>query len=90
MTFENILRRLRGAFGNALVWGVGWVTVGVALLATLRVVGVLSFSWAELLGFAVRLDPVHKLLLNGGFRECRKGRRGPERVCEGSGGWQRL
>ena len=58
MTFENILRRLRGAFGNALVWGAGWVTVGVALLATLRVVGVLSFSWAELFGFAVRLGIV--------------------------------
>jgi len=58
LTFENIFRRLRGAFGNALVWGAGWVTVGVALLATLRVVGVLSFSWAELLGFAVRLGIV--------------------------------
>ena len=58
MTFENILRRLRGAFGNALVWAAGWVAVGVALLATLRVVGVLSFSWEELTGFTVRLGIV--------------------------------
>jgi len=40
------------------VWGVGWVTAGVALLATLRVVGVFSFSWVELLGFAIRLGIV--------------------------------
>jgi hypothetical protein len=58
MTFENFLRRLRGAFGNALVWGAGWVAVGVALLATLRVVGVLSFPWAELIEFAARLGIV--------------------------------
>ncbi len=40
MDIDNILRRLRGALGNALVRGVGWVTAGVALLATLRVAGV--------------------------------------------------
>lgn len=58
MSFENTLRRLRGALGNALVWAAGWVTAGVALLATLRIVGVLSFSWVELLGFAIRLGIV--------------------------------
>ena len=38
--------------------GAGWVAAGVALLATLRVVGVLSFPWGELLGFAIRLGIV--------------------------------
>ncbi len=40
------------------MWGVGWVTAGLALLATLRVVGILTFPWVELIGFAVRLGIV--------------------------------
>ncbi|MFC1661132.1 hypothetical protein ACFL3S_06720 [Gemmatimonadota bacterium] len=54
MDIDNILRRLRGAFGNALVWGVGWLTVGLVLFATLRVLGVVSWSWAEVVGLAMR------------------------------------
>ena len=58
MDIDNILRRLRGALGNALVWGVGWVTAGLALLATLRVIGILTFPWVELIGYAIRLGIV--------------------------------
>ena len=58
MDIDNILRRLRGALGTALVWGVGWVAVGLALLATLRVVGVLTFPWADLVVFALRIGIV--------------------------------
>ena len=54
MAIENILRRLRGAFGNALVWGVGWFTAGLAIFGSLRVTGVVSVSWVEVLEYAVR------------------------------------
>jgi hypothetical protein len=56
MADSNISRRLRGAFGNALVWGVGWFTAGLALFATLRVAGILpdTFSWAEGLELATK------------------------------------
>ncbi len=56
MTGREIFRRLRGALGNALVWGAGWFVAGLALFAGLRVVGVLppSFSWVEVFEYAVR------------------------------------
>lgn len=56
MTDDNILRRLRGVLGNALVWGVGWFTAGFAVSAALRVVGILTeaFSWADGLVIATK------------------------------------
>jgi hypothetical protein len=54
MDIDNIGRRLRGVFGNALVWAVGWFTIGLVLFAVLNVVGVLSWSWAEVVEFAMR------------------------------------
>jgi hypothetical protein len=54
MDISNILRRLRGALGNALAWGVGWFTAGFALFAALRVVGIFDYSWAEALVYALR------------------------------------
>ena len=56
MDVGNIFRRLRGALGNALVWGVGWFTAAFAVFAMLRVAGILpaAFSWAEGLGTAIR------------------------------------
>lgn len=54
MDIDNLLRRLRGALGNALVWGAGWLTLGLVLAATLRILGVVSWSWAEVLGLAMR------------------------------------
>jgi hypothetical protein len=58
MALGDMLKRLRGALGNALVWGVGWLTVGVVVLTTLRVVGVLTFPWVDLVAFAVRMGIV--------------------------------
>jgi hypothetical protein len=58
MNFDNILKRLRGFFGTALVWGAGWMIAGSALLFTLRLVGVLTFPWIDLLIFAVRIGIV--------------------------------
>lgn len=56
MAGHEIVRRLRGALGNALVWGAGWFVAGLALFATLRLVGVLpaSVTWTEVLEYAVR------------------------------------
>jgi len=50
----TIFRRLRGAFGNALVWGAAWFTAALALFATLRVAGIFTFSWADILFTAVQ------------------------------------
>ena len=54
MAVDTILRRLRGAFGTALAWGVGWFMAALAILGTLRVTGVLSPSWTEVFITAVR------------------------------------
>ncbi|MDP3675881.1 MAG: hypothetical protein Q8R44_12435 [Novosphingobium sp.] len=60
MTVDNIFRRLRGALGNALVWGVGWFTAAFAGFAVLRVAGILpeTLSWAQGLGVAIRFGIV--------------------------------
>ena len=60
MAVSNIFRRLRGAAGNALVWGVGWFTAAFAVFATLRLAGILpdTLSWAEGLGLAIRFGIV--------------------------------
>lgn len=54
MAIGNRLRRLRGALGNALAWGVGWFTAGFAIFATLRIVGILTVPWKEVLTWAAR------------------------------------
>lgn len=54
MAVDTILRRLRGALGTALVWGVGWFTAALAIVGTLRVTGITSPSWTEVLITAVR------------------------------------
>ena len=54
MSIDNIVRRLRGALGNAVAWGLGWFTAGFALFAALRVVGVFNYSWADALIYAIR------------------------------------
>ncbi len=56
MSVDNSLRRLRGALGNALVWGVGWSTGVFAVFAALRLVGMLteSVSWADGLVLATK------------------------------------
>jgi hypothetical protein len=60
MSAGNIFKRLRGAFGNALVWGAGWSAFALAVSTVLRLVGVLpkSGSWLQALGLAARFGIV--------------------------------
>jgi hypothetical protein len=60
MSVDNWFRRLRGAFGNALVWGAGWSAIALAVFTVLRLVGVLpkSGSWLQGLGLAARFGIV--------------------------------
>ena len=54
MDVDTIFRRLRGALGNALVWGVGWFTAALVLFATLRIAGIFTVSWTDILVTAGR------------------------------------
>jgi hypothetical protein len=60
MDADNIIRRLRGAAGNAVVWGASWAALGLAAFAALKVAGILSgtVSWADSLFIAVRFGLV--------------------------------
>lgn len=57
MNADKISRRLRGAIGNALVWGAGWAVLAVAAFAVLKVAGFLpdGVIWLDALGIAARL-----------------------------------
>jgi hypothetical protein len=44
-----LLRRVRGAAGNALAWGLSWFAGGIAVLGTLRATGLLPVSWSWVL-----------------------------------------
>lgn len=57
MDTENLFRRLRGAIGNAVVWGAGWATLGLAVFATLKVTGILpaEASWLDAIAIAAKL-----------------------------------
>lgn len=44
MNADNIFRRLRGAVGNAMVWGAGWAALGFTVFAALKVVGIVPAS----------------------------------------------
>jgi hypothetical protein len=56
MAVGNIIRRLRGALGNALVWGAGWFAAAVAVFAALGFVGSAhkSASWVVVLTTAIK------------------------------------
>lgn len=57
----NLFRRVRGAIGNAVVWGLAWCAGTFALLGTLHLTGFASFPfWA----FAI---PAAKALAVMGF-----------------------
>lgn len=60
MDTENLFRRLRGAVGNAVVWGAGWATLGFAVFATLKVAGVLpaEASWLDAVTLAAKVGIV--------------------------------
>lgn len=54
-------RRLRGAFGNAIVWGGAWGVLGFTGLLALRTAGVVvpaSISALDALGMAIRIGIV--------------------------------
>jgi hypothetical protein len=58
VTLDDMLRRLRGAFGNAVVWGAVWFTVSFVVAALLLVLGVISPGdsiWMALLSLPIRL-----------------------------------
>jgi hypothetical protein len=54
---KRVLRRLRGALGNALVWGVGWFAAGFVLIAGLYLVdgGYWSIFLRDAIGFSSTL-----------------------------------
>lgn len=56
MDTENIIKRLRGAVGNAVMWGAGWAALGFAAFAALKVTGNLPESalWIDSLLVAAR------------------------------------
>jgi hypothetical protein len=56
MAVGNIIRRLRGVAGNALVWGGGWFAATFAVLAMLRIFDFAppGSSWGDGLRFALR------------------------------------
>jgi hypothetical protein len=58
MDSDNIFRRLRGAVGNAVVWGLGWTTLGLVVAAAGKVAGVFPLSWLDTIGVAVRFGIV--------------------------------
>jgi hypothetical protein len=57
MNVENIVRRVRGAVKNAMVWGVAWSTFGMATFLALRAIGVIPATLSALdgLGMSLRL-----------------------------------
>jgi len=60
MDADNIFRRLRGALGNALVWGAAWSASALAVFAALKVTGILPASviWLDSLLVAARFGVV--------------------------------
>lgn len=59
MAVDVLFRRLRGAFGNAVVWAGGWCLAALAVFATVRVLGGFpDTSLAEGLETAVRFGIV--------------------------------
>ena len=57
MGTDGSIRRLRGAVGNALVWGAGWFALALSAFAALHVVGMVpeTVSWLDAVGMAIRI-----------------------------------
>ena len=64
----SFMRRIRGAFGNALVWGASWFGVGFALLAPIHLLDLLPVGdpWRVILSVSANLGVVG-FLVGGGF-----------------------
>lgn len=59
MIRTGLWTRLRGAVGNALVWGAGWFAAALAVAGTLRLIGVApGIAWFDVLGVAIRVGVV--------------------------------
>ncbi len=59
MSVDNKFRRLRGALGNALVWGGAWSIFAFAAFAILRLAGIWeSISWVKGLGVAIEFGVI--------------------------------
>ena len=56
MDVDSIFRRLRGAVGNAVVWGAGWAACALAVFAGMKVAGLLPASviWLDAIAVAGR------------------------------------
>ena len=57
MSDENRFTRLRAAFRNAVVWGVGWGAIGSAVATTMRLIDKIPFGQALLdgIGMGIRI-----------------------------------
>lgn len=60
MTARDTIRRLRGALGNALIWGAGWSVLAFVGFGTLRLAGIFSpeAPWTYVAGLALRAGMV--------------------------------
>jgi hypothetical protein len=60
MSNEGRFTRLRGAFRNALVWGVAWGAFGTAVATTMRIIDKIPLGYALLdgLGMGIRIGVV--------------------------------
>ena len=58
MNASSIVRRLTGAFKNAVVWGVTWFTLGFVTIITLRTIGFVvpaRITALDAIGMAIRI-----------------------------------
>ncbi len=64
----SFLRRLRGAVGNALVWGASWFGTGLAVLSPIHLLGLLPVAnpWQVIFSVSANLGVVG-FLVGGGF-----------------------
>ena len=59
MSAGDSFRRLRGALGNALVWGAGWSAAAFAVMVTMRLAGAMSdASWLQMFALAVKFGVI--------------------------------
>ncbi len=63
---NTIFKRVRGAIGNALVWGAAWFSITLALFSILYIAGDSPLSWELVLRGATGMGGVG-FLAGGGF-----------------------
>jgi len=64
---DGMLRKLRGAFGTAVTWAIGWAVIAFALFSILRVVGVGSAPFAEFVGVLTTITAASGFIAGGVF-----------------------